>query len=156
MPEVLWVYRITKKTAIGHTPFTLTYGYEAMIPLVLTPPSHQRLTYDQQANHQLLDESLDGIEEIRERSKLRKAVYQQRVGMFYNSKVKDKKLKPGDMVSQQVFLNTKDASVRVLGPNWEGPYVVTEALKPQTYKLAHYDYNLNPVPVPRYWNGVHL
>jgi hypothetical protein len=32
VPEVLWSYRTTKRTATGETPFSLTYGTEAVIP----------------------------------------------------------------------------------------------------------------------------
>ena len=31
--EVLWSYRTTARTATGHTPFSLAYGYEAMLPV---------------------------------------------------------------------------------------------------------------------------
>ncbi|XP_062080450.1 uncharacterized protein LOC133785215 [Humulus lupulus] len=40
-PTVLWSYRTTTRTSIGHTPFSLAYGYEAMIPVELTPPPHR-------------------------------------------------------------------------------------------------------------------
>ena len=31
--EVLWAYRITVRTPTGETPFSLSYGFEAMIPV---------------------------------------------------------------------------------------------------------------------------
>ncbi|KAM6551152.1 hypothetical protein CsatB_000960 [Cannabis sativa] len=40
LPEVLWSYRTTEKTATGQTPFAMAYGYEAMLPVELEPPSH--------------------------------------------------------------------------------------------------------------------
>ena len=33
LPNVLWAYRTTAKTPIGETPFSLTYGTEAVIPV---------------------------------------------------------------------------------------------------------------------------
>ncbi|XP_060972549.1 uncharacterized protein LOC133038419 [Cannabis sativa] len=63
LPEVLWSYRTTEKTATGQTPFAMAYGYEAMLPVELEPPSHWRLTYNKDTNHVLLAESLDEIEE---------------------------------------------------------------------------------------------
>ena len=33
LPNVLWAYRTTAKTPIGETPFKLTYGTEAVIPV---------------------------------------------------------------------------------------------------------------------------
>ena len=33
LPNVLWAYRTTTKTPTGDTPFKLTYGTEAIIPV---------------------------------------------------------------------------------------------------------------------------
>jgi transposase InsO family protein len=33
LPHVLWAYRTTTKSSNGETPFSLTYGAEAMIPM---------------------------------------------------------------------------------------------------------------------------
>uniref|UniRef100_A0A803Q5S2 Exoribonuclease phosphorolytic domain-containing protein n=1 Tax=Cannabis sativa TaxID=3483 RepID=A0A803Q5S2_CANSA len=63
LPEVLWSYITTKRTATGHTPFGMAYGYEEMLPMKIELPSHRGLTYDQETNHALLVESLDEIEE---------------------------------------------------------------------------------------------
>ncbi|XP_062118906.1 uncharacterized protein LOC133832603 [Humulus lupulus] len=82
LPEVLWLYRTNAQTATGHTPFSLAYGYEVMFPVEIDPPSHRRSTYDQAKNHQLLAESLDFIEEKRERASLRVAAYQQKVTYY--------------------------------------------------------------------------
>ena len=32
LPSVLWAYRITPRRSTGETPFSLTYGVEAVIP----------------------------------------------------------------------------------------------------------------------------
>ena len=51
LPEVLWSYRTSHRIAIGHTPFSLAYRYEAMLPVKLDPPSHHRLTYNQDSKN---------------------------------------------------------------------------------------------------------
>ena len=33
LPNVLWAYRTTSRTLTGETPFRLTYGTEAVIPV---------------------------------------------------------------------------------------------------------------------------
>ena len=152
LPEVLWSYKTSHRTATGHTPFSLAYGYEAMLPVELDPPSHRRLTYDLEQNILLMMESLDSIDEMREKSQLRVAAYQQKVARYFNSKVKERKFNVGDLVLRRVFLNTRDPTAGVLGPNWEGPYQIEEVLHPGPYKLAR----LNGDLVPHYWNGEHL
>ena len=89
LPEVLWSYRTSHRTTTGHTQFSLAYGYEAMLPVELDLPSHRRMTYDQDQNSQLLMESLDLVEEKREKAQLLVAVYQQKVARYFNSKEKE-------------------------------------------------------------------
>lgn len=52
LPLALWAYMTTHKTTTGHTPFTLAYGSEAMIPVELEFPSHRRQNFDQKQNEQ--------------------------------------------------------------------------------------------------------
>ncbi|KAM6555169.1 hypothetical protein CsatB_015931 [Cannabis sativa] len=151
-----YVRRTTERTATGDTPFALAYGYDAMIPVELDPPSHRRVTYNQVSNHQMINESLDLLENRREASQIRLAAYQQKVARYFNSKVKERSFKVGDLVLRRVLANTKDPTAGVLGPNWEGPYEVTEVVPPGTYRLGRYDSNMNLIPVPRYWNDQHL
>ena len=117
-----------------------------MLPVELDPPSHRRLTYDQSRNQQLLLETLDTVEEQREKSQLRVAAYQQNIAKYFNSRVRERKFMVGDLVLRRVFLNTHDLTAGVLGPNWEGPYQIEEVVDPGTYKLAR----LNGELIPRY------
>ena len=71
---------------------------------------------------------------------------------YFNSKVKDQKFQVGDLVLRRVFLNTKDTAAEVLGPNWEGPYLVEEVIPPGTYKIAR----MNGELIKNHWNGEHL
>ena len=98
--------------------------------------------YNQEENHQLLAESLDFLEERREKASLRVAAHQQKVARYFNSKVRDRKIQVG----------VKDPAAGVLGPNWEGPCQIEQVLPPVTYKLAR----LNGELIRNYWNGEHL
>uniref|UniRef100_A0A803QHB3 Integrase catalytic domain-containing protein n=1 Tax=Cannabis sativa TaxID=3483 RepID=A0A803QHB3_CANSA len=76
LPRVLWAYSTTERTFIGHTPYSMTYGCEAVIPVDSTVPTHRRDTYDPTRNYALLQESLDLIEELQEQSKVQLQMYQ--------------------------------------------------------------------------------
>jgi len=39
LPEILWAYRCTLETSTGETPFNLTYGTDAMLPIEINEPT---------------------------------------------------------------------------------------------------------------------
>ena len=55
----------------------------------------------------------------------------------------------GDLVLQKVVQNTQDRSAGVLGPNWEGPYVIAAQIHDATYKLEE----LDGTPIKHPWNA---
>ena len=152
LPQVLWAYRTSHRTPTGHTPFSLTFGSEAVLPVEIKVLSHRVQSYDQDRNHELLCNSLDLVDERREDSQLQLAHYQQKITRYFNIKVKKRAFSVGDLVLRRVFLAGKDPKDGVLGPNWEGPYQVIEVIKEGTYKLARLDGGA----VPRTWNAIHL
>lgn len=95
-----------------------------MLPVELDPPSHRRLTYDQSRNQQLLLETLDTVEERREKAQLRVAAYQQKIAKHFKSRVQERKFMTRDLLLCHVFLNMCDPTAGVLAPNWEGPYQI--------------------------------
>ena len=65
---MLWSYNTTPRSTTGETPFSLTYGCEAMVPVEVGAGSFRRDHYDpeaNEANHRLY---LDMIEEVRTNS----------------------------------------------------------------------------------------
>ena len=58
----------------------------------------------------------------------------------------------GDLVLRKIVQNTKEKQSGTLGPNWEGPYKVTERIQDATYKLEE----LDGTPVKHLWNADHL
>ncbi|GJR48832.1 reverse transcriptase domain-containing protein [Tanacetum coccineum] len=77
-------------------------------------------------------------EERREQAAIRKEKSKAKLEKYYNSKVRSTSFKPGDLVHR-----SNDASrmeeVGKLGPKWEGPYEITEALGIGAYKLRDHD-----------------
>ena len=66
LPHVLWTYRTTPRKSIGETPFSMTYGDEAVIPLENGFPTMRTSTFTSDGNDELLKKNLDLVEERRE------------------------------------------------------------------------------------------
>ncbi|GJX27943.1 reverse transcriptase domain-containing protein [Tanacetum coccineum] len=75
VPNVWWAHRTMKKTSNGETPFSLTYGTEAVIPA-----------------------EIDLLDEQKEIAAIREARYKQQVKKYYNKKVQHVQFKVGEFV----------------------------------------------------------
>ena len=76
---MLWIYRTTPRRSTGETPFSMTYGVEAVIPLesgFLTLRTDQ---FGVEENNHLLSDSLDVAKEMREVAAVKMTHYQQRL-----------------------------------------------------------------------------
>ena len=63
LPHVLWTYRTTPCRSTRETPFSMTYSVEAVIPLENGFPTLRFSSFNQGNNGELLEKSLDFIEE---------------------------------------------------------------------------------------------
>ncbi|CAL8991185.1 unnamed protein product, partial [Prunus brigantina] len=124
LPEVLWAYRTTQRSSTGETPFSLTFGSEAVIPVEIGMPTHRVVHFDPQQNDEQLALDLDLVESRRTRAEVTLATYQQRAARHYDKNVRPRTFRPGDLVLRAVLLATRDRSAGTLGANWEGPYRV--------------------------------
>ena len=147
LPLALWAYRTIHKTATGHTPFSLAYGSEAMIPVEIEVPSHRRIHLNQAENEKLQLEALDFLKERREEAELRIAAHQQRIARHFNSKVRQRIFDIGVLVLKRIM-----TAITVFVPNLEGPYVIGKKLLDGTFKLT----TVEGDPIPRAWNSNHL
>ncbi|GJR73161.1 reverse transcriptase domain-containing protein [Tanacetum coccineum] len=124
VPHVLWEHHTTIKTSNGYTPFSLTYGTEAVIPVEIGMPSLRCATVDQAGNLLL---NLDVIEEEREKATIQEKISKAKMEKYYNAKFRSIIFKPGDFVYRiNEASHAKD--IGKLGPKWEGPYEVVGAL----------------------------
>ncbi|GJU65032.1 reverse transcriptase domain-containing protein [Tanacetum coccineum] len=73
VPRVLWAHRTMIKTSNGDTPFSLTYGTEAVIPVEIWMPSLRCTEVNQAENNEGLLLNLDILEERREKAAVREA-----------------------------------------------------------------------------------
>ena len=74
--HVLWTYRTTPCRSTGETPFSLTYGAEAVIPLETGFPTTRTNSFNPKDNDEQLTRNLDLIEENRENAMVQLAYYQ--------------------------------------------------------------------------------
>ncbi|XP_030950110.1 uncharacterized protein LOC115974023 [Quercus lobata] len=148
LAHVLWTYRTTPCRSTGETPFSLTYGAEAVIPLEVNFPTQRTSTFCPSTNDKLLEKSLDLIDERREGAMVHLANYQQKLKQGYDAKVKPRPLVPGNLVLRKVFGNARNPTWGKLGPNWEGPYRITSVASVGAYYLKDLDERV----VPRPWN----
>jgi hypothetical protein len=76
LPSVVWSLRTTLSRATGFTPFFLVYEAEAVLPTDLEYGSPRTRAYDDQSNQASREDSLDQLEEARDRALLHSARYQ--------------------------------------------------------------------------------
>ena len=79
LSHVLWTYRTTPRRSMGETPFSMTYGAKAIIPLETGFPMLRTSSFDPSSNNGLLEKSLDLIEERRENAMVQLAYYKHKL-----------------------------------------------------------------------------
>ena len=139
LPHVLWVYRTTSRRSIRETPFSMTYGAEAVTPLETGFPTLTTDAFTLDGNDKLLGKSMDLIEERRESAMVRLAYYQHKLKQGYDTNVKLRPLAVRDLVLRKVLGTTKNSAWGKLGPNWEGPYRITSVVGIGAYYLEDLD-----------------
>ena len=108
LPNVHWAYQTTTRTSTGETPFRLTYGTKAMIPVEVGVTSTRQVVFHEESNDDHLQINLDCLEEIREKASIKVTKYQQKMADYYNKRVKLIRLDIGDLVVRKVTLATRD------------------------------------------------
>ena len=79
LPHVLWTCRTTPCRSTRETPFSMTYGAKAMIPLETEFPTLRMSSFISSNNDGLLEKSLDLIEERRENAIIQLVYYQHKL-----------------------------------------------------------------------------
>ena len=152
LPSVLWAYKTTVRTPMGETPFRLTYGNEAVIPAEIGLTSYRVDNHDEARNDEAICLQLDLVDEVRATAEQRLARYQDRMAKHYNSQVRHRDFKVGDLVLRKVMGAARDPTQGKLGPNWEGPYQIVSWQRKGTYHLE----TIDGQKLPHSWNTEHL
>jgi ribonuclease HI len=148
--SVRWAYRTTPHSTTGETPFRLTYGTEAVIPVEveeLTWRTTQPLSNEE--NNAAIREELDLVEELRTAASLREASLKQKVAARHDLKVIKREFDVGSLVLRR---NAKDTHHGKLAANWEGPYRVRAKTDHSGYHIE----TLDGKQLQRTWNAKKL
>src|ERR1044072_4775588 len=152
LDHVLWAIRTSPQSSTGETPFRLTYGTEAVIPVEIGEPSYRVAHLNHESNERLLRGALDLCEEKREAVQVKTAAAKEKIARKYNARVVHRSFAPGSLVLRKASVGGRNAAEGKLAANWEGPYRVTRALGSGAYKLE----TLAGEPIPRTWNASNL
>ncbi|XP_072052069.1 uncharacterized protein [Arachis hypogaea] len=129
------------------TPFRLTYGLDAVIPVEIGKPSPRLLL---KGVGEAVEKDL--IDETREMAHLTEAALKQRMALRYNTKVLKREFEPNDLVLRRNDIGLPTPGAGKLAVNWEGPYRVKEVMGKGAFKLER----LDGKEVPRTWNVSNL
>ncbi|GJU53089.1 reverse transcriptase domain-containing protein [Tanacetum coccineum] len=143
LSHVLWAHRTMIKSSNGETPFSLTYGAEAEIPVEIDMPTLRTAEVDMIKNNEALGINLDLLEEKRKQAAIQEARSKAKMEKYYNARVRSTSFRLGDLIYRNNEASHAEDGGK-LGPKWDGPYEVTEALGKGAYKLR--DRNGNTLP----------
>ena len=117
----------------------MSYGGKAVIPIKTSFLTLRIQSFNSSNNDELLERSLDLIEERRESVMVQLAYYQHKLKQGYDAKVKLRPLELGDLVLRKVLGTAKNPAWGKLEPNWEGPYRITSVAVIGAYFLEDLD-----------------
>ena len=149
---MLWTYRTTRKSATQETPFALAFGTEAVAPVEIGLKSPRIELASLEHNGEALRLNLNLLDEKREQLLKCTEDYQRKTARYYNQKVKPRSYKPGDLVLKKLLPARKNQAHGKIGPNWEGPYIVSCVVRLGNYELQTKEGKI----LPHAWNAKHL
>ena len=152
LPEVLWAYGTTRKSATQETPFALAFGTEAVVPVEVGIESPRVEFANVEHNEEIIYLNLDLLEEKREKALKHAEDYHQKTTRYYDSRVRPNSFKLGDLVLKKLLPTRKDPTYEKLRPNWEGPYIVSHVVRLGNYELQ----TKEGKTLPHSWNAEHL
>ena len=145
----LWGYRTTIRTSTGATPFSLTYGTEAVLPIELEVSS-LRIALESQLSEaewaRTRYEQLAFIDEKRLAALYHTQGYQNRMARTFNKKVRPRDLAEGDLVLKQFKASLHDPRGK-WKPNWSGPYLIKKIMTGGGVRITDLDGNELSKPV---------
>jgi hypothetical protein len=132
LSAVLWSLRTTSNRSTGYTPFFLVYGVEAVLPTDVIYDAPRVVLYTEEEAKEARENDVDLLEEAREITLSRTAVYQQNLRRYHVQKVNPRRFQEGDLVLR---LRQGTEGRQKLTPPWERSFIVSKALHNNAYYL---------------------
>jgi hypothetical protein len=149
LPHVIWGLRTQVSSATGFSPFFLVYRSEAVLPIDVAFGAPRNQFYEEGEAEKTRRIDLDSLKEQRLAAVMRQARHDQHLRCYHDRNVKETFFNVGDLVLRRI---QKTDDMHKLSAPWEGPFVVTKAISPSTYRLQWG----NGHGVPNPWNVEHL
>ena len=132
LKPLLMAYRTSIHASTQYTPFFLTYGREARLPVhcALLPPNEKSASIKFH-----IEKTISNIKEAEEKAKAHMQKMQQKNTEIYNKKINENIYEIGDkcwLYNPAVKIGTS----KKLTGRWHGPYTVIEQTGPVNYKLS--------------------
>ena len=107
-------------------------GEEEVNPTDIIHDSPRVSMYTETEAREARENDVDLLEEARELTLSRSAIYQQNLRRYHSRKVNPRVFREGDLVLRLV---QRTAGMHKLSPPWEGPFIVIKALNNDAYYL---------------------
>ncbi|XP_043700032.1 uncharacterized protein LOC122650704 [Telopea speciosissima] len=153
LSEVLWAFRTWQRISTGTTPFTLTYGHDAILPMEISVKStrvafQQRFTPATYSEAMLVE--LEDLDEERLVAFDRILASKEKLATTYNRKVVAKNFQKRDLVLKAILpIGSKDPAYGKWSPIWEGPFMVHQALRGGAYRIKEVKGAVHLKPINR-------
>jgi transposase InsO family protein len=128
LSSVLWSLRTTSNASTGYTPFFLLFGAKTVLPTDVRYCAPRVVAYIEEDAQTALADAQDLLDEARDVTLARSAVYQQSLRNYHSRRVRGRSFEPSNLV-----LHLKQTSTSKLEPPWEGPYLVHEVIPGGAY-----------------------
>ncbi|XP_039686367.1 uncharacterized protein [Medicago truncatula] len=137
--EALWACRTSPKESTNTTPFTLTFGHDAVLPVeILLQSVIIQRQCEIPVNHywdMVMDELTD-LDEERLTALEVLARQKENVAKAYNKKVKSKFFAQEDLVWKVILsMDKKDRALGKCSPGWEGPWQILRVFSNNAYEI---------------------
>ena len=110
-----------------------------MLPSDLDHSAPRVKAFDHDRAMEAQQDTVNLLKEARKTTIIRSARYQQTLRRYHERKIRGRILEVGDLIPRRTQ-STKEK--QKLSPPWEGPYTVTEVIRPGTYRLEDSNGNL--------------